>query len=151
LKKIEVSSISGYIEYIEKLSPDFLYRGVAKTEYLPVPGLIWKNTREHESGLEHDFLVSYKSYIENHYLNSWEIFSLMQNHGLPTRLLDWTESALVGLFFALTTEPQSNEDRVVWVLNPFELNQETVEVPNLFCPSTIKMEILTLAMIKVLI
>lgn len=49
--------------------------------------------------------------------NDWDLLALAQHHGLPTRLLDWTYSALVALWFAAQKEPKDDEHGVIWVLN----------------------------------
>ena len=47
---------------------------------------------------------------------------LMQHHGLPTRLLDWTESILVALYFAICSDDK--EDGELWAIDPNELNSK---------------------------
>ena len=49
----------------------------------------------------------------------------MQHYGVPTRLLDWTESALTGLYFAVENEKFSRVDGALWVLLPTELNKHS--------------------------
>ncbi len=47
-----------------------------------------------------------------------EWLSLAQHHGMPTRLLDWTENALAALWFAVHERPTGDENPVVWRLMP---------------------------------
>jgi len=48
---------------------------------------------------------------------------LMQHFGLPTRLLDWTESVLVATFFAVSNEEHDDSDGAIWALLPTGLNK----------------------------
>jgi hypothetical protein len=50
---------------------------------------------------------------------------LAQHYGVPTRLLDWTENVLVGLYFAVTSE--AAEDGELWCMHYHELNWRSAD------------------------
>jgi hypothetical protein len=49
-------------------------------------------------------------------LGWWE---LMQHHGAPTRLLDWTRSPFVALWFAMQSASAGGEDAALWIFNSY--------------------------------
>ncbi len=59
-------------------------------------------------------------------LSTWEWIFLAQHYGLPTRLLDWTENPMIGLYFA-AQDDQAGEnepvDGTLFELDPARLNR----------------------------
>jgi hypothetical protein len=88
-----------------------------------------------ESGLKLPIIPSFREnlnrksdkalkYWEKYYLdnpNFYEVISLAQHHGVPTRALDWTYDYRVALYFAtvglLDEKEKHNENCVLWALN----------------------------------
>jgi len=76
-----------------------------------------------------------------HSVPSWEILAEMRHHGVPTRLIDWTDRLDIALYFALegyrevVTPGMSAQEAVhkaeelpspcIWVLNPFFLSRRS--------------------------
>jgi hypothetical protein len=52
--------------------------------------------------------------------------ALMQHHGAPTRMLDWTESPYVALFFAM--QPHEAEDAALWAIDLAWLRTRSYEI-----------------------
>jgi hypothetical protein len=76
-----------------------------------------------EDYLFEEFTRSGTTLSEIHPEDDAEWYFLMQHHGGPTRLLDWSDGALIALHFALTskTSYSTSEDAVVYALDPLWL------------------------------
>jgi FRG domain-containing protein/SET domain-containing protein len=91
---------------------------------------------ETESEIREEFAVRGPalSGVETIPQNEWDAYFLMQHYGAPTRLIDWTESPLIALYFAVRDNP-GYYDSAVWILDPFELNQRVIDREEVIAPS----------------
>lgn len=106
----------------------FVYRGMTNAAFQMVTSLR-RNCRSLQRTLEPAILKNFAKYavIEDPSVahSVWRQMILGQHHGLPTRLLDWTQSALVALHFAVSEEDlahMEDHDCMVWRVDIRELH-----------------------------
>lgn len=100
------------------------YRGQANRNWTLTPGYLRLTAPPSESTLIKKFKQSAAMLVSNIPNQSFDWLFLMQHYGVPTRLLDWSESPLVALYFAV--EGYNNypkADAALWSLKPSELNK----------------------------
>ncbi len=100
--------------------PEIWYRGVKDAELDLLPGAYFRPDCDEMSLVLHFRSLS-PSLLPREPLDDWEWYYLMQHYGIPTRLLDWTESPLAALYFALE-EDAIGRSPCVWVMDPYSLN-----------------------------
>ncbi len=106
------------------------YRGLPSASYELVPTLYVKGLDpRNEVYMMNRFRQDAHKNLEGREPSSeWEWMFLMRHHGSPSRLLDWSENPLVGLFFATSGEP--DEAGALWCLLPMKLNRWSLHWPD---------------------
>lgn len=100
------------------------FRGHAKASWTLLPGIMRSVSGLSEASSLARFKQSAAMLTERSPSSAFDWTFLMQHYGVPTRLLDWSESPLVALFFAVDDfHKHRNSDAAVWCLKPTALNK----------------------------
>jgi len=125
----DITSISDLLEALSgSSSRKYLFRGVGNAAYELVPKVGRRQPGSPNPELhtvldkERKVLDLFKdqsrALVKDKLMNNWEWLFFAQHHYVPTRLLDWTYSPLVALYFAL--EDHHESDAALYALNSLD-------------------------------
>ena len=111
----------------------WIFRGVSSPKHYLLPSIgreivYGPYKLSHEKNLLSEFKRRAVSIVSASRFDDWEWLAYAQHIGVPTRLLDWSMSPLVALYFAL--ESNSDEDRVIYAVKYSQYIHE-VDHPNI--------------------
>lgn len=118
-----------YDNKINRYRSHYLYRGMPNVMF-HLRTTLQRNCKEKETFLEQSILRNFSKYAVNMdpllSESAWRQLIIGQHYGLPTRLLDWTYSSLVGLHFATSGEAfeeMEKHNAVLWQIDILEMNK----------------------------
>ncbi|WP_454741329.1 FRG domain-containing protein [Cupriavidus necator] len=137
MEQIDIESMQELLERLNDLPNHFLFRGHANANWglesslERIIGSRWSS--ETAKTFEDYSLSQFKSKFhlydtENaHPKSKLAWLSIMQHYGVPTRLLDFTESPYIALYFALETyNPHSEDDLAVLAIDYTAVMEKSV-------------------------
>jgi hypothetical protein len=140
-----VPSLVKFVELIEQFqkaaSGPLWFRGVGNANYHLEPSLFRLPPPRTVAGMasvESQLMAMFKQrsviYGTRALVGEWEHLFFMQHHGVPTRLLDWSENPFIAFFFAVMSARKEKvgktydftNDAGVWILDPIAWNRRAL-------------------------
>jgi hypothetical protein len=138
-----VSDLRGFVDALSRIRAEWYqdpdaprnlwFRGQPSRDSQLVPTLYRPDSlslKDEEAGVFEMFKCLAPITAQDRPATEWEWYYLARHHGLPSRLLDWTESALAALWFAVEkgaepgrAEAKSATDPAVWIMDAGSLNK----------------------------
>ncbi|WP_173976530.1 FRG domain-containing protein [Magnetospirillum sp. LM-5] len=144
------------MEFIDRhAQAPWLFRGLGSKDYELVPKI---GRERFDPAKERRILSNFerrcRPLLRRETLTQFDILSIAQHHGLPTRLMDWTSNPLVAAYFAVSSKPPVlaadpaapeqaalSPDAAIMAYfipalrdmtdtNPFDLTEVTFAIPN---------------------
>lgn len=112
----------------------WIFRGHYKSEWKLQPSLerILSN-KPLDLAVESKIIIEFQrrahQYLPSRHLpqSLLEWIALMQHHGSPTRMLDWTKSPYIAAFIAFENVYKEKGDIAIWAIDSLWLKQATIE------------------------
>ncbi len=127
IKRVDVSDMDALILQLNSLPNRFMFRGQAAASWKlqssleVVLGERWsaEKARTFEERALNEFTSKFHLYDRENLAPSSKLgwLSVLQHYGVPTRLVDFTESPYVSLYFAIEADPRSSSDLALYALD----------------------------------
>ena len=141
ITELAVKDIASFMSAIVHVSRQFnntraWWRGQRDASWKLMPSLYRLGFEEKEVNLNGRFRLMAKARKGEVPSNTDPLawLFLMQHYRLPTRLLDWSQSPLVALYFAI--EKPDDSDAAMWALSPTDLNNLEAQIPSICMPGS---------------
>jgi hypothetical protein len=144
--EFRVDDVTSFLHQVTSFSEKWLpsdknvvspwFRGQGNSEWPLVPKFYREcdQSRSTDDEVREEFAQRGPAFCQYAPSGDWDWYFLMQHHGAPTRLLDWTDGALIALYFAVQ-DSTGLTDAAVWMLDPYWLNRNTLKKDVVISPS----------------